>query len=345
MVSNEERQEIQETVVASIYSDSAWQSLREWNCETVIAISKADVDVALTLAHGVLLCGGGDVNPRLYGREHHSSCWGISDSRDALELYAVEKATELGLPIMGICRGAQMLNVARGGSLNVDISGRTGKAHGHGTFDIVLDMDSDLAAYMEKQSIADTTHLHHQSIDRVGDGLRAVGWTKDGVVEVVESTMGADQYILGVQFHPEMDDPIWGVASKHYLNDASEIFGHFVGVMRTEGPRRDISQSVRLSTYREMTRQSEVTVVRQSFPGVSSAIIPFDNAIRQLEDEKEFDWLYGSEHDPHRDDGIQFMTDDLCDEGWCPTPTRCLNDDMCLRTVIDGKRRGGIIGY
>ena len=145
-----------------------------------------------------------------------------------------------------------------------------------------------------------------------------------------------------------MDDPVaaWGIATKHFANDASEIFGHFVGIMQAESSRQGIPQDQRLTTYRELTRESgsviqvfDSTTFSKRDGAQRHQIVPFDNKLN----DNEFDWLYSVEHDPHRDDGIQFMTDDLCDDGWCPTPVRCLNDDMCLRTVIEGKRRGGII--
>jgi len=152
---------------------------------------------------GLLLTGGGDVDPRRYGQTAHKETYGVSEDRDTVEFSAVRLARRYGLPIMGICRGAQVLNVAHGGSLWQHLPDRGGKSarkHKSGTMTVVTKTGS--LAHEAMGHGAPVLHLHHQAVRKPGKGLRATGWHGDGTIEVIESVTGAP-WRVGVQFHPE----------------------------------------------------------------------------------------------------------------------------------------------
>jgi putative glutamine amidotransferase len=155
---------------------------------------------------GLVLIGGADVDPALYGDEEHPACYGIDPERDAFELGLVRSAVDRSLPTLAICRGIQVVNVARGGTLDQHITGREGLiAHGvpgggHGvSHPVELEPGSQVAKAMDIDRPTCFSH-HHQAIDRLGDGLTPVGRTEDGVVEAVELDQG---WLVGVQWHPE----------------------------------------------------------------------------------------------------------------------------------------------
>lgn len=144
----------------------------------------------------LLLPGGGDVHPRRYGEPVLGSDH-IDEERDARELELIALFKETGRPILGICRGIQVINVAFGGSLHQDIPGHAASPDGdacHGT----RTADPELKAlYGERFTV---NSAHHQSVARLGDGLRAVQWADDGTVEAVRHERLP---VFGVQWHPE----------------------------------------------------------------------------------------------------------------------------------------------
>ncbi len=160
---------------------------------------------------GLLLAGGGDIEPHNYGEEPTEYLGMIDTLRDTVELPLARWAVADGKPVLGICRGHQVLNVAMGGTLYQDIPAFVSKelAHNgsyaaqdwtHMAHDMRLDPNSKLAR------LFNTTHmevnsLHHQSVKRVADGLCPVGWAPDGVVEALEGTN--EHFLIGVQGHPE----------------------------------------------------------------------------------------------------------------------------------------------
>jgi putative glutamine amidotransferase len=171
----------------------------------------ADVERVLDVLDGVLVIGGADIDPRFYGQEREAATEAVYPERDAFELAVVEKALELDRPFLGICRGLQVLNVARGGTLKQDIADETGSTlhrrrlgSFEGTEHVVQISEGSLAhrAIGELETVA-RCH-HHQAIDEVGNGLvvsaRAVA---DGMVEAVE--VPENRFALAVQWHPEAD--------------------------------------------------------------------------------------------------------------------------------------------
>jgi putative glutamine amidotransferase len=157
----------------------------------------------------VVLVGGDDISPGLYGADDLGVSKGVRDSADACEAALVRVAYERGLPMFCICRGYQMLNVALGGTLHQDmvtddglhrpISDVPEEVMGERHL-ISIDAGSRLArAYGETQRVVNS--IHHQAVERVAPGFRAVAWAEDGTIEAIEAI--DDRAILAVQGHPE----------------------------------------------------------------------------------------------------------------------------------------------
>ncbi|HWC40078.1 MAG TPA: gamma-glutamyl-gamma-aminobutyrate hydrolase family protein [Acidimicrobiales bacterium] len=160
---------------------------------------------------GLLLIGGGDVEARRYGRQPHPAEY-LEPDRDELELALARKAVRIGLPTLAICRGAQVLNIALGGSLHqhlpdLPLSVEHGQAPvGDAVDHPVRVADGTTLSALCGPVLAACNSQHHQGIDRLGAGLVAVGWSEDGLVEAIE-TVAQDGWrlgwALGVQWHPE----------------------------------------------------------------------------------------------------------------------------------------------
>jgi putative glutamine amidotransferase len=168
------------------------------------------IDDVLSLVDGVVLLGGGDVNPALYHQAPEPEVYGIEPDRDALELELSRSAVAAGVPLLAICRGAQVLNVALGGTLVQHLPDRAGSgAHGRpesdGTpavHDVTVQVGSRLAAALGGADVLpDCISIHHQAADRVAPGLVVTARSADGVVEALEATTPG--WVLGVQWHPE----------------------------------------------------------------------------------------------------------------------------------------------
>jgi putative glutamine amidotransferase len=150
----------------------------------------------------LLLTGGGDVDPRRYRQRPHKSTYGVNEDRDRAEFMAVKAALDAGLPVLGICRGTQVMNVAAGGTLRQHVpdllDGSRRHQNGHAP---VKFLPGSFAIQAVGQRTARVMHLHHQAVHRVGAGYRASAWHADGTVEAIESTDGI--WRVGAQFHPE----------------------------------------------------------------------------------------------------------------------------------------------
>jgi putative glutamine amidotransferase len=175
--------------------------------------------IAASLARldGLILTGGGDLDPASYGARQDPQTSRVSPERDQAELELLADALAAGLPVLGICRGMQLLNVARGGTLLQHLPDGTGHRHAPGTFGrhpVRLAGGSLLASVLPPGDGAAATlavpTAHHQAIDQLGDGLTATAWSEDGVIEAVELAPGPGHhpFTLAVQWHPEAgDDP------------------------------------------------------------------------------------------------------------------------------------------
>jgi putative glutamine amidotransferase len=155
---------------------------------------------------GVIIQGGGDIDPSLYGQKQISSkIYGISAEHDALELAIVRAAVDQNKPVLAICRGMQILNVALGGTLHQDLGEvlEDGEAHWNTYHEIVLTADSRVARAMKTTSPKRSHSFHHQALDRVAKDLIVTGRATDNTVEAVEHASA--KWIVGVQWHPEDD--------------------------------------------------------------------------------------------------------------------------------------------
>jgi putative glutamine amidotransferase len=159
---------------------------------------------------GVVLLGGGDVNPALYHEAPEPEVYGIEPDRDALELALARNAIAAGVPLLAICRGAQVLNVALGGTLVQHLPDRDGTgAHGRperdgspAVHEVAVEPGSRLAAALGGATVLpDCISIHHQAADRVAPGLVVTARSADGVVEALETS--SPSWVLGVQWHPE----------------------------------------------------------------------------------------------------------------------------------------------
>jgi putative glutamine amidotransferase len=175
-----------------------------------------DADEILEPFDGLLLVGGGDVDPRRYGMEPSEYIYGVEPDRDAFEIDVLHAADQLGIPTLCICRGMQVMNVAFGGTLVQHLPHVPGmQEHGAPVADertmheVRSDERSRLRATTGVEVMSCSSH-HHQAPDRIGNGLRATGWTADGVVEAIERERNDPNerpyeagWMLGVQWHPE----------------------------------------------------------------------------------------------------------------------------------------------
>ncbi len=168
----------------------------------------AEMNAVLDRYDGLLLLGGGDLAPATYGEEPNTTIYGVDHDRDATELDLCRAAIGREMPVLAICRGHQVLNVALGGTLDQHITDRLvghglpGVEDGAEIHDITLDADSRLAAAMGT-TIATVSSHHHQAVDRVGDGLRVVASAPDGVIEAIELADPDAPWVVGAQWHPE----------------------------------------------------------------------------------------------------------------------------------------------
>lgn len=172
-------------------------------------------DRMFDLASGLILSGGEDVDPACYGARPDGART-VSPERDALELELLRRALERRIPVLGICRGCQLLNVALGGTLYQDLETCYGTEIDHDRFREFAGQIHSIrwsgARLLSGVFPADEfiqNSAHHQGIDRLADGLTAVAWAPDGLVEAVECRESAAGWVVGVQWHPErkLDDP------------------------------------------------------------------------------------------------------------------------------------------
>ncbi len=159
---------------------------------------------------GLVLTGGTDVDPDVFGAPRHPQAQRPDRRRDRFELDLLDAAADGGLPVLAICRGIQVVNVWRGGTLHQHLPDvgaspeHLGPPGGYGTHRVRLDPASRLGALLGAE--LDVPTHHHQGIDRLGSGLRACGWSGDGIVEALDDP--ELPFLVAVQWHPEAgDDP------------------------------------------------------------------------------------------------------------------------------------------
>ncbi|QDT64687.1 gamma-glutamyl-gamma-aminobutyrate hydrolase family protein [Calycomorphotria hydatis] len=192
--------------IASLTSDNYVRAIRQCGGVPVVLPNTDGSDESipeyLELLDGLVMPGGADIPPAEYGEEPHPTTSVLSNER-----YQFEKAMikawidQTDKPLLGICLGGQWVNVAHGGSLIQDLPSETG-GHLRGIFHKVeLDPDSRLCKIFGETEF-EVNSYHHQAVRNVGEGLRAVAKSPDGVIEATETT-DPDRFLIGVQWHPE----------------------------------------------------------------------------------------------------------------------------------------------
>lgn len=168
-----------------------------------------DYDYYLDMLDGILFTGGVDINPKCYGEEPIREINNIASYKDEYELGLFKKAYERKMPIFGICRGHQLINVALGGKLYQDINRQIPDSYGHYPNEIPEDELYHSVSLVEGSKLHDimqenklhVNSFHHQAIKTLGSNLVVTAVSRDNIIEAVEST--EDRYLLGVQWHPE----------------------------------------------------------------------------------------------------------------------------------------------
>jgi putative glutamine amidotransferase len=172
-------------------------------------LSAASLERLGSELHGLLLTGGGDVDPARYGEAPHPTLYEVAPARDLLETSVIHMALERGLPFLAVCRGIQVLNVALGGTLFQDVATDPGTQLQHSqteprdqpTHKVKIEPRSRLAQVLGTDEL-EVNSMHHQAIKALGRGLTAVAWAPDQIIEGVESADPA-RFVLGVEWHPE----------------------------------------------------------------------------------------------------------------------------------------------
>jgi putative glutamine amidotransferase len=187
------------------------EALQRAGADTVILppipLDETEAGVRLGRFDGLLLVGGGDVDPVLYGQDPEPETGHVNPIRDGFEIPLVRAAIDGGVPTLCICRGVQVLNVALGGTLHQHISDREDLvAHRNADgsdgvlHEIRVEPGSRVMKAMGDVERVQTFSHHHQALDKLGSGLVPVGWAEDDLLEAVELE---DGWVLGLQWHAE----------------------------------------------------------------------------------------------------------------------------------------------
>jgi putative glutamine amidotransferase len=163
----------------------------------------------LTRLDGLVLSGGGDLDPAAYGGDPHARTYAVSPERDSFELALLRGALERGTPTLAICRGMQILNVVLGGDLHPHLPEGVGDTVVHrisqteaASHPVRLEPGSALAGRLGATQLGSVPSWHHQALRRLGSGLRPVAWAPDDVIEAVE--LSGEPQLIAVQWHPEL---------------------------------------------------------------------------------------------------------------------------------------------
>ena len=170
----------------------------------------SDPEEQLASLDGIILSGGGDIAPVLYGGKDHEMVAFVNEKRDAYELELAKLATQAKFPTLAICRGIQIVNVLFGGTLHEHLPDAYGESVKHKSEDVkrrtktrhpvTLDPNSMLADILQESQI-ECSSYHHQCVKDIAPGFNAVAWSPDGVIEAIESTSHPN--LISVQWHPE----------------------------------------------------------------------------------------------------------------------------------------------
>jgi len=185
-------------------------------------LNKEEIDRIFPTLDGVVMAGGPDVHPKYFGQEIDPYCGTIVEDRDIMELYVMKRVMEADMPVLGVCRGMQLMNVALGGTLHQDVVHHMNIVHRQTDgvlywHDVVFAGDSMLRRLVSSERCPVNSY-HHQAVDRLADGLIATAYNPDGLIEAFERP--ASKFLMAVQWHPEVS----------YTKDSfsRKIFAHFL---------------------------------------------------------------------------------------------------------------------
>ena len=162
-----------------------------------------DMEGLLNRLDGLILSGGDDVWPERYGQTRHARTNLVSKERDAFDFQLVRQALDMDIPVLGICHGIQLINVVMGGTLIQDIPSQRPSDAPHNSkavHKVKVERGTHLYEFL-KTDVLTVNSIHHQAIDRLGEGLKVSATAEDGIVEAIEGTRRS--LIMGVQWHPE----------------------------------------------------------------------------------------------------------------------------------------------
>ncbi len=184
------------------------------------------LDMYLSISDGLLLSGGGDPDALIFGEQPHPKIGRVDPIRDQMELYLVRQSLEKNLPLLGICRGAQMINLAMGGTIFQDIRSQIPTSNvSHSQQSVgwyaahTIHIESDTILHQSANTTTSRVNsYHHQSIRDLASGFQATAIATDGVIEAIENS--SYTFAVGVQFHPEL---MW---KRHRI--AKQLFKQFI---------------------------------------------------------------------------------------------------------------------
>jgi len=175
-----------------------------------LALPESSLEALLPRMDGLLLSGGGDIHPQIYNHTLHPLVSNVDNDRDRVELRLLDEAIQVGLPVLGICRGFQVINVGLGGSLYEDILDQRPESSEHQYYpdwpldhlahEVKIDQNSRLANILGGVEF-EVNSLHHQGVENLAPGLKPTGFAPDGLLEAFE--IPDHPFALGVQWHPE----------------------------------------------------------------------------------------------------------------------------------------------
>lgn len=166
----------------------------------VISYNEKISDV-LDIVDGVILSGGGDIHERFLNEERHPLARDICEERDAFEIEMCRQAIYRNMPVLGVCRGIQIMNIALGGTINQHVEGHFQKEERDAVSHSVRISEKSCLFEIVGKQLIEVNSFHHQCVENLGEGLRACAWAPDGVIEGIESEKKS--FYVGVQWHPE----------------------------------------------------------------------------------------------------------------------------------------------
>jgi putative glutamine amidotransferase len=171
----------------------------------VVPPSEEGIEETLAVLDGIIFSGGSDLHPELYDADPHPETREVREERDRAELALLSAALERDMPVLAVCRGSQILNVARGGDLVQhlpEVVGHERHRHKPGAFsdhDVTLEPETRIGRLLGER--APVKSHHHQGFGRIGEGLQEAAWAEDGTIEALEDP--AKRFAVGVLWHPE----------------------------------------------------------------------------------------------------------------------------------------------